>query len=376
MPPLTESIAKSGPGSWIEIRTDRLQNNLSLIKKSAGNAHVMAVVKANAYGHGLLETAKVLAGQVDYLGVSSLYEALELKEHGIETPVFLFGHLFGNELQTAVKNGFTLSVSSYEEAREIAHLSLVAERRTKIHIKVDTGMGRLGIPEADALGTIEKIAELKGLMLEGLFTHFPTAESRDLFTETQVQKLAVLLECLESRAITFRFRHAANSAGSLRIKTPVLNMIRPGLLLYGIYPDANLKNFSGFAPVLSLKSRLIHVKKITPGESVGYGRTFVAKKKSTIGVIPIGYSHGYPFHLSNRAWALYKGRRVPIAGRVSMDYLAFDLGDEPAQVGDEVTLIGEDGADSLTAEQLAAWAGTIPYEIVTRLTSRLPRIYK
>ena len=363
--------------TWIEIQLDRLISNLRNLKQLIGtDQQVMAVVKANAYGHGLLETAKAFAGEVQYLGVSNLYEALELKERGVETPIFLFGRLFGTELRTAVKSGLTLSASSLEEAEEISEASLQEGKKISVHVKVDTGMGRLGIPEYQAVRFIPKMAELKGILLDGIYTHLPTSERNDGFAETQAEKFKLLIEALRAKGIKFRVKHLANSAACLRMKRDeVTNLVRPGLILYGIYPDILLRQKLAAKPVLSLKSRIILVKRIEKGDPVGYGRDFTASQPTTIATLAIGYSHGYPFALSNRAEVLSRGKRYPIAGRVSMDYLTFDLGNDPAEIGAEVTLIGEDESEAITVEEAAKWAGTIPYEIVTRFASRLPRFY-
>lgn len=376
MPTLVKSIRESQHGTWIEVRRDRLLANLKTLKQHAGPySQVMAVVKANAYGHGLVEIAKSLSEEVAYLGVASVREALDLKEQRIETPIFLFGRLLGPEIPAALVEGITLSVSSFDEAREISEVSESIGRRTPVHIKVDTGMGRLGIPFGKALSEIEKMAVLPGIALEGIYTHFPTAEREDGFTHRQLQDFGLLLQALEKKGIAFRYRHAANSAGSLKIRTPILNLIRPGLMLYGLYPDISLRDLATVSPILSLKSRMISLKRLQPGESVGYGRDFVTDHPTTIAILPVGYSHGYPFSLSNRSFVLFKGRRHPIAGRVSMDYLAVNLGDAAARVGDEVTLLGEEEGETILAEDLAAWAHTIPYEIVTRLAPSLPRLY-
>ncbi len=374
---MTELLNKKSTiqhSSWIELRSDRLLKNLQTLQDRFGPTDVLAVIKANAYGHGLEEVAGILAGKVTYFGVASLREALALKENHPQTPVFLFGHLFSRELPAALLVGITLSVSSLEKAREISDLSESLGRKTSVHVKVDTGMGRMGIPAREAAASIEAMAKLRGLLLDGIYTHFPTAEKDDAFRKKQVAKFGILLQILEEKNIAFRFRHAKNSAATLTLKTPLFNMIRPGLTLYGIYPDPGLKEAAHFEPVLSLKSRIVLVKKLRAGESVGYGREFVAERETTIAVLPFGYSHGYPYAAWKKASVLLQGKRYPLAGKVSMDYIAIDLGNAAAKEGDTVTLIGEDQFERITAEDIAGWAGTIPYEIVTRLNSHLPRI--
>jgi alanine racemase len=374
MTELTQKKSGIQHGSWIELRTDRLLQNLQTLQARSGQTDVLAVIKANAYGHGLKEIAGALAGKVTHFGVATLREALELKEHHPQTPVFLFGHQFSHEISAALLGGITLSVSSLEKAREISDISENFGRKTSVHVKVDTGMGRMGIPVRDAAVSIEEMTRLKGLMLDGLYMHFPTAEKDDAFREKQVRRFGILLQTLEEKNIVFRFRHVSNSAAALTLKTPFINMIRPGLTLYGIYPDPSLKDIAHFEPVLSLKSRIILVKKVRAGESVGYGREFVAARDTTIAVLPFGYSHGYPYAAWKKASALFQGKRYPLAGKVSMDYMAVDLGSAEAKEGDTVTLLGEDQNERITAEDIAHWAGTIPYEVVTRLNPHIPRI--
>ncbi len=360
--------------AWIELRKNALLKNLETLQQHSGQTDILAVIKANAYGHGLREIAGALAGQVTYFGVATLREALELKEHHPQTPVFLFGHLFSHELSAALLGGITLSVSSLEKAREISDLSESLGRKTPVHVKIDTGMGRMGIPVREAAVSIEEMTRLKGIMLDGIYMHFPTAEKDDSFRETQVLKFGILLQTLEEKNIVFRFRHATNSAATLTLKTPFFNMIRPGLSLYGIYPDPELRDTADLEPVLSLKSRILLIKKVRAGESVGYGREFVAKQDTTVAILPFGYSHGYPYAAWKKASVIFKGKRYPLAGKVSMDYIALDLGGTEAKEGDTVTLLGEDQGERITAEDIAGWAGTIPYEIVTRLSPHLPRI--
>ena len=374
MAELMQQTSRIQHGAWIELRTDRLLKNLETLRTHSGQTDVLAVIKANAYGHGLKEIAGVLAGKVTYFGVATLREALELKAHHSQTPVFLFGHLFSHEIPAALLGGITLSVSSLEKASEISSLSEDLGRKTSVHVKVDTGMGRMGIPIREASVCIEEMMKLKGLMLDGIYMHFPSAEKDDSFRETQVRKFGILLRTLEEKNIVFRYRHATNSAATLTLKAPFFNMIRPGLTLYGIYPDQGLKDAAHFEPVLSLKSRIVLVKKVRAGESVGYGREFIAERDTTIAVLPFGYSHGYPYAAWKKASVLFRGKRCSLAGKVSMDYIAVDLGGTEAKEGDTVTLIGEDQGECITAEDIAGWAGTIPYEIVTRLNAHLPRI--
>lgn len=374
MTELKQHTSRIQHSSWIELRSDALLKNLQTLRQHSGQTDVLAVIKANGYGHGLKEIASILAGNVTYFGVATLREALELKEHHPKTPVFLFGHLFAQEIPAALLGGITLSVSSLEKAREISDISEGLDRKTSVHVKIDTGMGRMGIPAREAADCIEEMTRLKGLMLDGIYTHFPAAEKSDEFREKQMRKFGILLQLLEEKNIVFRFRHATNSAATLTLKAPFLNMIRPGLTLYGIYPDPGLKSSAHFKPVLSLKSRIVLVKKVRAGESVGYGREFVAERDTTIAVLPFGYSHGYPYAAWKKASVLFQGKRYPLAGKVSMDYIAVDLGKAEAKEGDTVTLIGEEQGDRITAEDIAGWSGTIPYEIVTRLNSHLPRV--
>ncbi len=377
MPTLAKTTSLSQHGTWIEIRLDRLLKNLKTLKDQAGpGTGVLAVIKANAYGHGLSEIAKTLSPEVQFLGVSSLFEAMELREHGIQIPIFLFGRLLEAEIPAALTEGFVVSLSSLEEAEEIAAMSQSLGKTTPVHIKVDTGMGRLGLTAREAVMKIETMASLPGISLDGIYTHFPTAEREDGFAESQLREFSRILQELGNKGIHFRFRHASNSAASLRLKTPLVNLIRPGLMLYGIYPDPALRKIAAVHPILSLKSKIILTKRLKIGESAGYGRDFITSEPTTIAVLPIGYSHGYPFRASRQASVLYRGKRYPLAGRVSMDYLAVDFGDAPACAGDEVTLLGEDGPEKISAEDIADWAGTIPYEVVTRLISRIPRFYR
>lgn len=398
---LTETPPFALGGTWIEVRLDRILENLERLREKAGpDTRVMAVVKSNAYGHGLVPVAKALEGKVDFLGIGSLKEAHQLREQEIRTPLFLFGRIFPEEIPLALKLGLVLTVSSLEEAKAISgtvlggtgprpHFDEPVPSRTVplrtvppipacVHVKVDTGMGRLGIPYGRAFSEIVTLASLPGIRLEGIYTHFPMAEKfPDFFGEKQLSYFEKLIQRVEKRGITFAFRHAANSAGTVRFRSEGLNLVRPGIALYGIYPDPSFRNEIELKPVLSLKTRIMFLKRLSPGDSVGYGREFIAASPTTIAVVPAGYAHGYPFHLSGKGEVLYRGRRFRIVGRVCMDSMMVDLGTSTqARVGEEVILLGGTEKEQITAEELATLAQTIPYEIVTRLDPGIPRFYK
>lgn len=377
MPSTAETKTSEQASTWIEINSESLRNNLSALRKhQAKGTFVNAIVKANAYGHGLIPVAKVIEHEVDYLSVTSLREVQELRGSGVEAPILILSRLFESEIEAALKNNVTLMVSSLEEANNISRASEKIKCRTKIHIKVDTGMGRLGMPMGQALNDIEKISQLPALETEGLMTHFPSAEKSGGITERQIRDFSLLMQALETKDIRFPIRHAANSAGTLKVASPIFNMIRPGLMLYGIYPDITLRDFAELSPALSLKSRFMFLKRLQPGQTVGYGQDFVVKDPCTIGLLPVGYSHGYPFRAAKKAYVLFRGKKFPLAGRVSMDYIAVNLGDEHTKIGEEVTLIGRDGNERISMENIADWADTIPYEVATGLAHHIPRLIK
>ena len=372
-------IAAPSHGTWIEVQLDRIFRNLQRMReKSCSGQQVMAVVKANAYGHGLVPVAKALQDKVEFFGIASLREASLLREQGIDSPLLVFGRLFPDELHYALQKNLTLTVSSFEEARVISETAVSIGRRAPVHVKVDTGMGRFGVPYPKSFSEIVTMARFPGIQLDGIYTHFPTAEKHpDFFTESQLANFEKLIRDLEARGISFPNRHAANSAGALRFKSDVLNLIRPGIALYGIYPDASFEREIELEPALALKSRIALLKTLEPGDSVGYGREFMASSATKIAVLPVGYAQGYPFHLSGKGCVLYRGKRYKIAGRVSMDSIAVELGNvTTARVGDEMVLLGSYGEEKIRAEELAGLAQTIPYEIVTRLDPGLPRIYR
>lgn len=364
--------------TWLEIDRESLLHNLRAIQNLAlPGAAVLAVVKANAYGHGLREIAQCLESEVGYLGVATIDEALQLRRFEIQTPILLFGIHPKNAVEVALHGEIALSVSSVEQAREISEIARRMAKQAVIHIKVDTGMGRLGIPKSKAVSALEEIKTLPALQLEGIFTHFAQGEDeKDPFTLGQIHAFYQILKEAEAKGIHFAYRHAANSVGISNYREAHFNLVRPGLALYGLYPAQTLSRKVKLKPVLSWKARIILLKKLKAGESTGYSRMFQAKSDTTIAIIPVGYSHGYPFALSGRGNVSIRGKLYRIAGRVSMDYIALDLGsgDIPFSAGEPVTLLGRDGENEISGETLAEQAGTIPYEILTRLDPGIPRV--
>lgn len=364
-------------GNWLELRQDALKHNLSVVKKTiVPGTDVLAVVKANGYGHGLLPISQCLKDQVAYFGVSTVDEALTLRRNGISTPILLLGIPFQDAIETALEYDVSLAVSSVDQASEISHVAEGLAKRAVIHIKVDTGMGRLGIPAREAKQAIEKIAALEGLELEGVFTHFPQGDAEgDAFTQNQIRAFREVIEEAARTGVHFMYRHAANTVGIVNYREAHFNVVRPGILLYGVRPSASFNRNLDLRPVLNWKAKLILLKRLQKGESIGYGRTFVSDRETVIGILPVGYSHGYPFALSGKGEVLCKGTRYPVVGRISMDFLAVNFGRGfEGKPGDTVTLLGREGDEEITVERLSGLAGTIPYEIITRLNGSIRRV--
>jgi alanine racemase len=361
--------------TWAEVDLSALDYNFRQIKKMVGkNTRVMAVVKCNAYGHGILPMAKRLTKLgVDYLGVVSVEEGIFLREHRIAIPILILGNIIDREVKGVVDYNLSQTVSDYHLAAALNKKAKGMAKKVCVHIKVDTGMGRLGILYRDAKKIIEQIIHLRNLRVDGLFTHFPSADSDHEFTNYQIDIFNQLIRDLKGKGIHFPLLHAANSMGIIGYPESHFNLVRPGLMLYGIYPKAGLA--IKLKPVLSLRSRITYLKRLPPGQGISYGRSYITKKETNVAVLPIGYGDGYPRNLSNRADVLIKGKRFRISGAVCMDQIIVDLGDCKIRLGDEVVLIGRQGSAGISVEELAKLSGTIPYEIVCGIDSRVTRLY-
>ncbi len=358
-------------GARLEINIPNLISNLRLIKERVRHRPVIAVVKADAYGHGAVPVSKALikAG-AEILGVAFLSEAIELRESGINSPIIVF---FDSDITEEVfRYNITPVISSLKIAKR---LSSVAEKQGKqltVHLNFDTGMGRMGIDFQKAEETIGEILSLKGLRIEGIMTHFSEADLSDKsFATVQLQRFDKLRKWFAEKGLT-PLCHVANSAAVLNLPEAYMDAVRPGILLYGVSPCGN----SMGKPVMTVKTEIIEIRRVRSGTPISYGRTYITRRESTIGVLPVGYADGLFRSISNRSEVLVRGKRVPVVGRVCMDLTMVDLTDlADAEVGDEVVVIGSQGNECITADELAMNAGTISYEILTSLGSKNRRTY-
>jgi len=362
--------------SWAEINLGALKHNLNLVRRKVGESvPILFPVKADAYGHGLekISLAAVEHG-VSWLGVANIQEAIRVRSVLPEIPLLILGLSFPEEVDEVVSQNVSSVVSSLDWVRQLNQAAEKQKRKAKIHLKVDTGMGRIGIWHEETFQFLDKILNFSHIELEGILTHFPSAEDpNDSSTKLQIQHLKSILQECQQRQISFKYVHLANSSGVIHFPESYESMVRPGLMLYGISPNGVQMDLK---PILQLKSRLLFVKEVEAGRSISYGRTFVTPKRTKIGTIPIGYADGYPRSLSNQGQVLIHGKRCPVVGRVTMDQIMVDLGlESSAQVGDEVTLIGQSGNEAIRVEQIAQWANTISYEVLTNLGDRIYRVY-
>jgi len=361
--------------TWAQVDLKNLAYNFNLIKKKlSAKTKVLVTIKADAYGHGLIPVAKKLVScGVDFFGVASIDEGIKLRQADIRLPILVMGLMLKNDITPLFGFRLTPTISDEKIATAINNKARSLGKTINVHIKVDTGMGRIGVLHEEAFDFIKKIHKLKYIKIEGIFTHFAIADTNRDFTYYQIGLFNRLISRLEKQGIHIPLAHAANSLGVLDYKKSHFNMVRPGLVIYGLYPkeDLNIE----LKPVLSLKTRVIYIKEVSKGSGISYGHEYITKKKTKIATLPIGYGDGYPRNLSNRASVLINGKRFKISGRICMDQIMVDVGGSKVKVGDEAVLIGVQGKNKITVEELADLSGTIPYEIVCGLGSRIPRLY-
>jgi len=364
--------------TWAEIDLGAIKYNTRSIRSILGKeTNIMAVVKANAYGHGIVEVSKALEDlRISYLGVATLDEALALRLAKVKLPILVLGSVLPEEAKEAVRNNITLTLCNKELLKALKNTA-GNKKKPKVHIKVDTGMGRIGVWHEKAIEFILEVkSKCKHVDIEGIYTHFSIAGRDKFFTQYQIDSFDDILSSLEKLKISIPFKHAANSIACVDWKKSHLNMVRPGIIIYGIYPKRNFPRLIKLKPAFSLKTKISFIKDTPPGRSISYGRTYITQAHTKIATLPIGYADGYGRILSNKAEVLVKGCRAPVIGKVTMDQTMIDVGHmKGVKVGDEVVLIGKQRRDEIKIERLARLAGTIPYEIVTGITNRVPRVY-
>lgn len=364
--------------AWVEVDLDAFEWNLERIGELHGEGvEVLLVVKADAYGHGAVRIARFAAEcGVNMLGVATLDEGRELREAGIDLPVLILSPVLPEELCEVLDNDLAVTASTIEFARYASSIAVGRGKGCTMHVEIDTGMGRAGLHVRDAIRAIRQMHGMEGICLEGAFTHFPASDSDLEYTLEQTERFREIVDELASDGITFRYLHCANSAAIINFPGSHFNMVRPGLLAYGHYPSIDLKERVDLVPVMSFKTRLVLVKELERGESVSYGRTFIAPEDMQLGVIAAGYGHGMSHRLSNEGMVLFRGRRVPIVGRVTMDMTMIDLsGFSRPEVGEEVVIFGRQGDSRISADDIAQWDGTLNYEVLCRISKRVVRVY-
>ncbi|MDD2890464.1 MAG: alanine racemase [bacterium] len=366
--------------TWATVDLDKLRKNLSKISaklpKSGKPLKILAVVKANAYGHGAKEIANTFKFEKEIvLGVASVEEACELEKLGL--PIVILSPVDSISVSKIIESGFIPTVSDLSFAKFIAKEAHKKNKKVKIHIEVDTGMIRTGIPWKNSVSIINEIIKLKDLRVDGIFTHFTEPDNlKSEFTSTQLKRFISVMKGLEKKKINIPLVHTASSAAILNFPDSYFNMIRPGILMYGLYPSEGCNKSVCVEPILSFYTRICQINEIPANTGVSYSRTYKSKGRRKIATLLVGYGDGYPRSLSNKGIVIVKGKRAKIVGNVCMDLIMIDVTDIPnVKIGDKVTLIGKDGKQEITANEIAELAGTINYEIITRMSPRVPRVY-
>jgi alanine racemase len=371
--------------AWAEISASAIAHNVRALKAVIGDASLCAVVKANGYGHGAVLAAKAaLDGGADCLAVAILDEGIELRAAGIEAPILLLAEIPRDTVADALANGLTLTIGSAEGARAAVASAEALGGKHRVHLKVDTGMHRMGVPPEVAGDVAALLVASPAIDLEGIYTHFSVADGSSAedraFTRTQIKSFNDVVAELKSRGVTPSVLHSANSAGALGYPEARFSMVRVGLALYGYLPEAWLvgaleeKNLR-LKTALSLHAQVVAVRRVAAGERPSYGRSRELTRDATIATVPVGYADGYPRRLfASGAYVLIRGRRYPLAGTVTMDQLLIDVGNDEVELGDDVVLLGRQGNEVLTAEEWADWNSTITWEILCGIGARVPRV--
>ncbi len=371
--------------SFVEVNSASLRHNFSAVKSIVPkDAHIMAVVKANAYGVGAIKASEIFLQEgANYLGVATLDEALELRSHFSKTPILILGYSPNANASMLIDNDLSAMIFSLEQAEVFSQMALKSQKRLKIHLKIDTGMHRLGLePNFKSIEIIKKIRALKGLEIEGIFTHLSNADAKiKTHAKNQMKAFNAFLEQLLDQKIEFQYRHAYNSAGILSLcngnENRFLNLYRPGIMLYGFYPSNGMKETCPtiLKNVVSLKAQIVQIRSVKKGEFIGYGEHFYTNEETLVGVLALGYADGLMRALGNRIQVAINNQLAPLIGKVCMDQCFVKLNNIQAKEGDEVILFGDKSAKANDASEIAALLNTIPYETISTLSKRLERVY-
>jgi len=375
--PVSPEEARLRP-TYAVVSLGRLRENLLAVKRHVGPARVMAVLKANAYGHGLDAVARALAPHADAFGVALVEEGIRLRRLGLQNPILVFGGTWTRQIPLFLEHGLTLTVPSLARLRDVEEAAAArGSSRARVHLKIDTGMERIGVHHYNAESLLEAAARSAHVQVEGIYSHFANADAVDLKdTQVQLERFFEVLRFYDRRSLPVPQRHIANSAAVLRLPESHLDLVRPGILLYGVYPFAGAPRTVAVEPALSWRSRVVYFKVVEAQSPVSYGSTWRSDHRVRVITVPVGYGDGYFRSLSSRAQVLLRGQRDPQVGRVCMDQMMVNLEDGTGYNGDEVVLIGSQDGLRITAEELAEWAGTIPYEVLTAISERVPRVYE
>lgn len=365
---------------YAKINLDNIQKNIQAVKSKLGDdVAVMGIVKANAYGHGAVEVANAMVDAgVSYLGVAAIDEALELRQNGILSPILILGQIFKQDFATAIENDITCAVVDIDTAKRLSATAVSMNRTVTVHIKIDTGMGRIGFqPNENGYNQVKEIFSLDGMNIEGIFTHFACADSLDKTSaNNQKQKFLEFCDKLKSEGYSVPICHMYNSASVIDLDGYCGNMVRCGIMSYGLYPSEDVNKEFKLYPAFEFKSSISFVKNVSKGFTVSYGSTYVTEKDMKIATVPVGYADGYPRYLSSKGEVLVHGKRCPILGRICMDQFMIDVSHIPdVNIADEVTLIGTDGSETITVEDICDPEYRFNYEFCCLITPRVQRIY-
>jgi len=363
--------------TYAEVNLTCLTQNFQAIRAKVAPAKVMLVLKANAYGHGMTEVARHLAVQADYLGVAVLEEGILLRELGITKPILVLGGIWSNQIPQYIQHNLTLTASSIERLEQIDAAAGQMGMKAKVHLKIDTGMERIGVHFYSAHTLQEATLKCcRNVEVEGIYSHFASADSADLtYAHLHLERFNEVLHFYEKHSLPAPMRQMANSGAVLQLPEANFDMVRPGILMYGVYLSPEVPHTVQVRPALVWKSRVVYFKVVKPGHPVSYGSTWQSDHLVRVVMVPVCYGDGYFRSMSNKAQVIIRGQKYPQVGWVCMDQIMVNLEWGTAYNGDEVTLIGESDSERVTVEDLAEWAGTIPYEILTNINTRVPRVY-